>query len=53
VNDDSVTYLLESYINQLGELAKADTLVAIYSAELDGGDREQAYANYLERELIR
>lgn len=50
VDEDSIRILLESYIDQLGGLHKADQLVAIYSAELDSGDRERAYAKYLERE---
>jgi hypothetical protein len=50
VDEDSIRTLLESYIDQLGGLHKADQLVAIYSAELESGDRERAYVKYLERE---
>lgn len=52
VDEDSIRVLLEAYIDQLGGLHKADQLVAIYSAELESGDRERAYAKYLEREYF-
>jgi len=50
VDEDSIRELLEDYIDQLANLPKADQLVAIYSAELESGDRERAYAKYLECE---
>ena len=52
-DEDSIRTLLEAYIDQLGGLPKADSLVAIYSAELESGDRERAYAKYLECESSR
>jgi hypothetical protein len=50
VDEDSIRELLEDYIDQLANMPKADQLVAIYSAELESGDRERAYAKYLECE---
>jgi len=50
VDEDSIRELLEDYIDQLANMPKADQLVAIYSAELQSGDRERAYAKYLECE---
>jgi hypothetical protein len=52
VDEDSIRELLEDYIDQLASMPKADQLVAIYSAELESGDRERAYAKYLERRLL-
>jgi hypothetical protein len=48
VDEDSIRSLLEAYIDQLASVDKADQLVAIYSAELASGNREQAYAKYLQ-----